>query len=75
MEKAVSAAPNIKVDPTIEGVFEEVVLFCEFVGDVAEFDSDVIGPVERGVEVEVADVEGGKLGAGTQEEAVKDKFG
>ena len=50
-------------------------VLCEFVGDVAEFDSDVFGVVEWGVEVEVADVEGGKLGAGTQEDAVEDEFG
>ena len=73
--KAVNAAPDIKVDPAVAGVFEEVVFLCEFVGDVAEFDSDVLGAVERGVEIEVADVKGGKIGAGTLEEAVKDKFG
>ena len=48
---------------------------CEFVWDVAEFDSDILRVVDRGVEVEVADVEGGKLGAGTQEDVVEDKFG
>ena len=47
----------------------------EFVGDIAEFDSDVIWAVEQGVEVEVSDVEGGELGAGTQEDAVEDEFG
>ena len=65
MGKAVNAAPNLEVDPIVAGVFEEVVFLCEFVGDVAEFDLDVLGAVNRGVEVEVYDVEGGKLGAGT----------
>ena len=65
MGKAVNAVPNIEVYPTVVGVFEEVVLLCEFVGDVAEFDSDVIGAVNRGVEVEVDDVKGGEFGAGT----------
>ena len=63
--KAVDAAPNLEVDPAVAGVFEEVVFLCEFVRDVAEFESDVLRAVERGVEVEVADVEGGELGAGT----------
>ena len=75
MGKAVDAAPNLKVDPAVAGVFEEVVLLCEFVGAVSEFDSDILRAVERGVEVEVANVEGGKLGAGTQEDAVKEEFG
>ena len=35
MGKAVNAAPNLEVDPTVTGVFKEVVLLCEFVGDVA----------------------------------------
>ena len=73
--KAVNAATNIEVDLSVPDVFEEVVLLCEFVRDVAEFDSDVLGAVKRGVEVEFADVEEGKLGAGTQEYAVKDDFG
>ena len=47
----------------------------EFVGDVAEFDSDILWAVERGVEVEVADVEGGKIVSGTRYDAVEDKFG
>ena len=75
MGKAVNAAPNLEVDPIVAGVFEEVVFLCEFVGDVAEFDSDLLGAVERGVEVKVADVKGGELGAGTREDAVKDEFG
>ena len=49
--KAVNAAPNFEVDPSVAGVFEEVLFLCEFVGDVAEFDSDVLGAVEQGVEV------------------------
>ena len=75
MGKAVNAAPNLEVDPTVVGVFKEVKFLCEFVGDVAEFDPEGLGAVERGVEVEVADVEGGKLVARTQEDAVKDEFG
>ena len=62
--KAVNAALNIKVDPAVAGVFKEVVFLYKFVRDVAEFDLDVLAAVERGIEVEVADVEGGKLGAG-----------
>ena len=75
MGKAVNAAPNIELDPTVMGVFEEVVFLCKFVGGVAEFDPNVLGLVERGVEVEVFDVEEGELGAGTREDAVKDEFG
>ena len=72
---SVNAAPNFEVDPAVVGVFERVVLLYEFVSDVAEFDSDVLWAVKRGEEVEVADVEGGKLGAGTREESVEDEFG
>ena len=75
MGKAVNAAPNLEIDPTVTGLFDEVVFLCKFVGDVAEFDSDVLGAVNRGVEVEVVYVEGGKLGAGMREDAVKDEFG
>ena len=75
MGKAVNAALNIEVNPTVAGVFEEVVFLCEFVGNVAEFDSDVLWTVKRGVKVEVADVEGGKLCAGTREDAVEEEFG
>ena len=75
MGKTVNAAPNSKVDPIVKGVFEEVVFLCELVRDVAEFGSDVLGSVKRGVEVKVADAKGGKLGAETREEAIKDEFG
>ena len=51
MGKAVNASPNLEVDPTVTGVFKEVVFLCEFVGDVSEFDSDALWAVERGVEV------------------------
>ena len=61
--KAINAAPNFELDPAVAAVFEEVVFLCEFFGDVAEFDSDVFGAVEWGVEVEVPDVERGKLDA------------
>ena len=51
MGEAVNAAPNIEVDPTVAGAFEEVVFLCEFLRDVAKLDSDVLRAVERGVEV------------------------
>ena len=75
MGKAVNATPNLEVDPAVAGVFEEVVFLCKFFRYIVEDDLDVLGLVERGEEVEVANVEGGELGAGTQEEAVKDEFG
>ena len=68
--KAVNAAPNFEVDPAVAGMFEEVVFLYEFVGDVSEFDSDALWAVERGVEVEVADAKGGKLGAENRQDAV-----
>ena len=33
--KAVNTTTNLKVDPAVAGVFEEVVLLCEFVRDIA----------------------------------------
>ena len=45
MGKAVNAAPNFEVDPAVAGVLEEIIFLCDFLGDVAEFDSDVLGAV------------------------------
>ena len=49
MGKAVNAAPDFEVDPAVVSVFVEVVFLCEFIGDVAEFDSDLLSTVEWGV--------------------------
>ena len=47
----------------------------EFVGSVGELDAGVFKVVERGVEVEVADVKARKSGIATRENTVKDKLG
>ena len=73
--KAINAAPNFEVDPAVAGLLEEVVFLCEFVGDVSEFDLNVLRVVKWGVEVEFADVKGGELGARKREDAVEDEFG
>ena len=49
MGKAVNAAPNFEVDPAVVSVFVEVVILCEFIGDVSEFDLDLLRAVEWGV--------------------------
>ena len=47
----------------------------KFFGYFGEVDAGVFKVVERGVEVEVADVKAGKAGIATIENTVKDKFG
>ena len=47
-------------------VLGEVVLVDEFLGDVGEFDFDVLGAVEGRAKVKIADVEAGELGAAAE---------
>ena len=51
-------------------IFHEVVFFDEFFGDVAHFDADILGSVQRCLEVENFNVKSGKLGAFTRKDAV-----
>jgi len=60
--EAVGALADLEVHPAVDvDVVEEVVLVDEFLGDVAQFDADVLGSFERGLEVEVDYDKGDKL--------------
>jgi len=52
----------------------EVVFGDEFVGNVGDFNFAIFVSFEWCLKVEVADVEGGKPGAGAGQDAVEDKF-
>ena len=52
-------------------IFHEVVFFDEFFGDVAHFDADILGSVQRCLEVENFNVKSDKLGAFTGKDAIE----
>ena len=72
LRESIYATSDFEVDPTVVNAGGKVVFFDEFVGDVGELDFDVFITFEWSLEVEVAAVKGGKLGAGAGEDAVKD---
>ena len=72
MRESIDATSDFKVDPTVVDADGKVVFFDEFVGDVGELDFDVFITFEWSLEVEVADVKGGKFGAGAGENTVED---
>ena len=72
---AVDAAPNFKVDPAVAGVDKEVVFLGKFVRDVVKSYSKIFWAVEWGLQVEIAYIECGELGARAQEDAVEDELG
>ena len=59
--EAVDATTDLEVHPAVVGYGGEVVFGDELVGNVVDFDADVFIAVEWGAEVEVFDVETGKL--------------
>jgi hypothetical protein len=75
--ETVHATAHFEVDPGVRGKLVELVLVNEFLGDVRKLDADILWPVERGVEIEVLEVYGGKprvmLGENTVDEQF-DKF-
>ena len=50
----------------------EVVFFNEIMWDVPQIDADVLWSIQRGLEVEVFDVKGDKLGAFAGKDAVEE---
>ncbi len=60
--ETVHATAHFKVDPGVKGNLVELVLVDEFLGDVCKLDADVLWPVEKGVQIEVLEVHGGKPG-------------
>ncbi len=49
-----------KVDPGVAGNLIKLVIVNAFLGDVRKLDADVLWTVERGVQIEVLEVHGGK---------------
>jgi hypothetical protein len=60
--ETIHATAHFKVDPGVAGNLVELVLIDEFLGDVRKLDADVLWLAERGVQIEVYDVHGGKPG-------------
>jgi hypothetical protein len=60
--ETVHATAHYKVDPGVAGNLVELVLVNEFLGDICKLDADVLWLVERGVQIEVLEVHGGKPG-------------
>ena len=54
--------------------FEEVVSLDEFLGDVGQFNFDILGALHRRPEVEIFNVKRAKLGPWARENTVNDKF-
>ncbi len=72
--ETVHATAHFKVDPGVTGNLVELVIINEFLGDVRKLDVDVLWPVERGVQIEVVEVHGGKPGITLGENTVDKQF-
>ncbi len=70
--ETVHAMVHFKVNPGVAGNLVELVLVNEFLGDVQKLDAGVLWLVERGVQIKVLEVHGGKPGV-TLEENTDDK--
>ncbi len=72
--ETVHATAHFEVDPGVAGNLVELVLVDEFLGDVRKLDADVLWSVERGVQIEVLEVHGGKPGVSLGENTVDKQF-
>ena len=73
--ETVHATAHFEVDPGVTGKLVELVLVNEFLGDVCKLDADILlWPVERGVEIEVLEVNGGKPNVTLGENTVDEQF-
>jgi hypothetical protein len=72
--ETVHATSHFKVDPGVAGSLVEFVLVDEFEGDVHKLDAEVLWLVKQGVQIEVLDVHGGKLGITLGENTVDEQF-
>ncbi len=72
--ETVHATVHFKVDQGVAGNLIELVLANEFLGDVHKLDADVLWLVERGVQIEVFEVHGGKPGITLGENTVDKQF-
>ncbi len=58
--ETVHAMAHFEVDPGVADKLVELVFVNEHLGDIRKLDVDVLWPVERGIEIEVLEVYGGK---------------
>ncbi len=72
--ETVHAMAHFEVDPGVADNLVELVLIYEFLGDVRKLDADVFWPVERGVQIEVLEVHGGKPGITLGENTIEEQF-
>ncbi len=72
--ETVHAMAHFKVDPGVADKIVELVLVNEFLGDVSKLDADVLWPAERGVEIEILEVHGGKPSVTLEENTVDEQF-
>ncbi len=72
--ETVHATAHFEVDPGVAGNLVELVLVNEFLGDVRKLDVDVLWLAERGVQIEVLEVHGGKPGITLGENTVDKQF-
>ena len=75
MWKSINTIAYFKVDPTVDmDRVHEVVFFDEIYRDVAQFDVDILGAVQRYLEVKILYVKSDKLGAFMGNDAVEHEF-
>ncbi len=74
MGETIHATAHFKVDLGVVGNLVEIVLVNEFMGDVRKLDAVVLWSVERGVQIEVLEVYGGKPGVRLGANTVDKKF-
>ena len=72
--ETVHATAHFEVDPGVAGNLVELVLVNEFLGDVRKLDANVLWSAERGVQIEVYEVHGGKPGITLGENTVDKQF-
>jgi hypothetical protein len=72
--ETIHATAYFKVDPGVAGNLVDLVLIDEFLGDVRKLDANVLWSAERGVQIEVYEVHGGKPGITLGENTVDKQF-
>ena len=72
MGKAIAAAANFEVDPTVTVSTRQLVLFNEFCWDVCDFDADILRIGHWGIKVEVLEVNGAESRTVAREHTVEE---
>ena len=74
MLESIHAFGDLIVYPAVVGVLFKFVLINDFLGEYAEFDSCILWPIKRSVEVEVGEICCHVLGPWSGEGAVDDQL-